>query len=156
MNRNRIEKVRGLIGPAVEAEGLELFDIEFTGAGKGALLRVYVDKAGGVTVEDCATVSRQIDLLLEAEDDQSRDYTLEVSSPGLTRPLKKPADYQRAIGLLALITLRTSADGFTDRKLLCVIDSADDQSVTVTLKDSGDTAQIDYADIAKARLEVEF
>lgn len=151
-----MESVRALIETVVEGEALELVDVEIKSRGKMAVLQIFVDKDGGVTVEDCARVSRQAEMALEAESFLDKVYTLEVSSPGLTRPLKKPADYRRAVGRLAILVLRDQVAGVDSGKALGVIKNADEACVTFELKDTGEKIEIPYPGIRKANLEIEF
>ena len=90
--------VRELLEPLLASKNLELFDIEFKGQGKKGVLRVYIDKEEGVTIDDCALVSRELGTLLDIHDMIPNSYTLEVSSPGLTRALRRPEDYIRFKG----------------------------------------------------------
>lgn len=149
-----LDRIKALIEPAVTGEGCTLWDIELAGGHGSATLRVYIDKEGGVTVEDCAKVSRQASLILDTEDVIASQYTLEVSSPGLTRALKKPYDYQRALGKLALLRLRRPIGGSS--KILVTIESADAESVIVTIKKTGLRETVPYTEIARANLEIEF
>jgi ribosome maturation factor RimP len=99
-------RVRQVVQQVVESQGYELVDVEFKGAGKNSLLRVYIDKPAGVSHEDCELVSEQVGTVLDVEDLISSSYTLEVSSPGLDRKLFKEADYIRFAGKLAKIQTR--------------------------------------------------
>ncbi|HEC49938.1 MAG TPA: ribosome maturation factor RimP, partial [Candidatus Desulfofervidus auxilii] len=81
--------------PILGDEGLELVDVEFQREKQGWVLRVYIDKPGGVTLDDCTDISYQLSAVLDVEDLIDTSYTLEVSSPGLTRPLKELSDYER-------------------------------------------------------------
>ncbi len=91
-------QIRDAIQPAVENEGCELVYVQYLAEGSGSLLRVYIDKEGGVDLGDCQKVSRQIGILLDVEDLIPHRYTLEVSSPGLERPLFQASDYERYAG----------------------------------------------------------
>ena len=84
--------------PVVEANGVELFDVDYVKEGSDWYLRVYIDKEGGITSDDCADVSREMNEILDREDYVEGSYTFEVSSPGLGRPLKKEKDYIRSMG----------------------------------------------------------
>ncbi len=152
----REEKLRARLEPVARAEGCELVDLEVKGRGKSVVMRLYIDKKGGVTVEDCANVSRQAELVLEVEEVMTGPYTLEVSSPGLTRPLKTPADFRRATGSLASFTLKKPVDNIKSQKTLGVIEEADDICAAVKLKNGGGLVKIPYSSIAKANLEIEF
>jgi len=90
--------LRKLLEPGVIALGFELVDVELAGSHHHSTLRVYIDSARGVNVDDCARVSRQLSALLDVEDPVPGHYTLEVSSPGLDRPLVKPDDFRRFVG----------------------------------------------------------
>ena len=91
-------RVEALLREAVEEEGFELVGVEMAQTGRNPVLRLYVDRPGGVTISDCAYVSRRVGVLLEVEDFIPGSYTLEVSSPGLERPLFREADYRRFQG----------------------------------------------------------
>ncbi|MCC5855913.1 MAG: ribosome maturation factor RimP [Idiomarina sp.] len=93
-----VERLTSMLEPAVEATGFELLGIEFVRAGKHSTLRLYIDHENGVVIEDCALVSRQVSALLDVEDPISSEYNLEVSSPGMDRPLFKLAHYEPLIG----------------------------------------------------------
>ncbi len=96
--REIIEKIERILAPILEEDCLELIDIEFRLSGKRWLLRIYIEKDGGVTISDCVKVNRELGRTLDIEDIVEHPYTLEVSSPGLTRPLKNINDFKRYIG----------------------------------------------------------
>src|SRR5213594_4903985 len=100
------DRIRRLIQEVVESQGYELVDVELKGAGKSSVLRVYIDKAAGISHRDCELVSEQVGTVLDVEDLIPFSYTLEVSSPGLDRKLFKEADYIRFAGKLAKIQTR--------------------------------------------------
>jgi len=150
-----VERLAPLLEPAVAAEGCELVDIERAGAGRNTVLRLYIDREGGVTVEDCARVSRQVELVLEAEEAIEGSYTLEVSSPGLTRPLKKLKDYRMAVGKLALLRLRRPVGSRASGKITGLIRAAGEKAVTLEIRETGERLEIPYTDIARANLEIE-
>ncbi len=95
---NIARRIEALIREAVEDEGFELVGVELAQTGRSPVLRVYVDRPGGVTISDCAYMSRRVGVLLEVDDFIPGSYTLEVSSPGLERPLFREADYRRFLG----------------------------------------------------------
>jgi len=105
------ERLRGLLRTGVEALGFELVDAELTGGGHHPTLRVYIDSPRGITVDDCADVSRQLSAILDVEDPIPGSYTLEVSSPGLDRPLTTPEDFRKHVGENVKLRLRTPLDG---------------------------------------------
>ncbi len=98
-----VEKIEVLLLPLLEELNLELVDIEYRREPQGWVLRFFLDKEGGITLDDCAMASRQISSLLDVEDIIPTAYNLEVSSPGLERPLKKHADFERFAGHLVKI-----------------------------------------------------
>jgi len=105
--RETIEKIERILTPILEEDCLELIDIEFRPSGKRWLLRIYIEKDGGVTISDCVKVNRELGRTLDIEDIVEHPYTLEVSSPGLTRPLKNINDFKRYIGKQCrIITLK--------------------------------------------------
>tara|TARA_B100000315_G_scaffold190065_1_gene180042 strand:- start:1331 stop:1840 length:510 start_codon:yes stop_codon:yes gene_type:complete len=146
------EKIQSLIRPIVEAEKMELVDVEYK-VGPNGVLRIFIDKTGGVNVSDCANISTQVGAFLEIENIIENNYVLEVSSPGLDRPLKNKADYDRNKGKLIKVSLYAPLEGkktFTGQ-----IISTDDQKVILKEK-SNKIINIPFADIAKGILEIEF
>src|SRR2546421_5812290 len=113
-----VEQVRSMAARVAAGYGLEIFDVQFRREGSGMVLRVRLDRPGSaataeesVSVEDCAHVSRDLSAILDVEDVVPTAYVLEVSSPGLDRPLRRPDDYRRFAGRLAKIVLRERVDG---------------------------------------------
>ncbi|HET7185371.1 MAG TPA: ribosome maturation factor RimP [Terriglobales bacterium] len=107
-----LEHVRQIAERVTASQGLELVDLEFRGGGKARLLRLFIDKPGGVTHEDCAFVSRELGTILDVEDAiPGGSYTLEVSSPGLDRKLVKAADYERFAGNRVRVSTREPVEG---------------------------------------------
>lgn len=150
--------VSGIAQPILDSMGLELVDIEFGRVGRDAVLRLFIDKEGGVMLDDCAGFSRELSAVLDVEDVIACNYTLEVSSPGLDRPLKKQADYDRFVG--RQIKVRTYQPFLDDsgnkrKTFLGKLDGLIDGVVKMTLKE-GQTASIPLEQVAKANLEFEF
>jgi ribosome maturation factor RimP len=107
-----LNTIREIAGRVATAQGVEVVDVELRGGGKARTLRITIDKPEGVTHEDCAMVSRDVSTILDVEDAVSGpSYTLEVSSPGLDRPLKRPEDYRRFIGSRVKLTTREPVSG---------------------------------------------
>jgi ribosome maturation factor RimP len=104
-----LERIREIAGRVAASEGIELVDVELHGRGPGSVVRIYLDKPGGITLEDCQMVSRQVGTILDVEDVIAARYTLEVSSPGLDRRLIKSDDFQRFAGQQIKLLLRDSA-----------------------------------------------
>ena len=139
----------------VESEGLELVHIDYRKQGRGYLLRVDIDKDGGVTLEDCQLVSQQVSTWLDVEDPIPAEYELQVSSPGLDRKLYKPSDYQKFLG--RLVRVKTSKPIRGLHVIVGRLKEFDGQTVVVT--DPAVKKEPDYtvplADIKETRLEVE-
>jgi len=105
------ERLEALLEPVVEALGCQLWGIEFFAQGRRSVLRIYIDKPDGIGVEDCEQVSRQASAVLDVEDPISSEYTLEVSSPGIDRPLYKLSQYAQCVGENLVIKLRLAFEG---------------------------------------------
>jgi ribosome maturation factor RimP len=163
----RLEKIRAIADRVARSRGLEVFDVQFRREAHGWMLRVYLDKpdapvhagrAGliggeGVTIDDCQFVSTEVGTLLDVEDIVGHRYTLEVSSPGLDRPLRGPADYRRFAGCLAQFVLGEPTDGLTHVRGRLLGMEGDDVMVAVG-KDQ--VRRIPATRISRGRLEVEF
>jgi len=152
------EQVGAFVQPILDSTGLELVEIEFARMGKDAVLRLFIDREGGVTLDDCAGVSRELSAILDVEEVITVNYTLEVSSPGLDRPLKKTQDYERYAG--RLVKIRTYEpfpdDAGNKRKtFLGTLEGLVGGSIRITLTE-GQTASIPLDRVAKANLEFEF
>lgn len=105
------QRLQEIIQPVVEALDCELWGIEFNAQGRSSLLRIYIEKADGVAVEDCEKVSRQVSSVLDVEDPIKKEYTLEVSSPGMDRPLFTLDQFERSIGEDLNVRLRVPFEG---------------------------------------------
>ncbi len=149
----QLERIRQIAERVANSEGLELVDVEFRGSGPQAILRIFIDKPGGITVGDCQTVSQQVGTILDVEDFINRSYTLEVSSPGLDRKLVKPADYRQFAGKLVKVVLRAPRQG--PRRFQGRLLGMEENQVRLDTG-NGQVVQFDYNDIEKANLVVEF
>ncbi|HAS6348052.1 ribosome maturation factor RimP [Vibrio sp. IRLE0018] len=136
----------------VVASGYELVGLEFIRAGEHSTLRIFIDHENGITVDDCAEVSHQVSAVLDVEDPISVAYSLEVSSPGLDRPLFKPAHYEQFIGQEVNVVLKMAVAN--RRKWKGEIHSVDGETITLTV----DGQQEDFAlsNISKANLIPKF
>ncbi len=143
-----VRKLNELLQPLVEDLGYEFVGLEYNSNPKHAMLRIYIDHESGVGIEDCETVSRETAALLDVKDPIRSHYNLEVSSPGLDRPLFIAAHYLEFIGCPAQINLFAPKDG--RRKFSGPILSADENSVSIDQDGSEVTLNID--DIIKAKL----
>ncbi|HLW73786.1 MAG TPA: ribosome maturation factor RimP [Gammaproteobacteria bacterium] len=146
------ETLLRLLETPVEALGYEVVELEFHPQGRGGLLRIFIDREGGVTVDDCEKVSRQVSAVLDVEDPIPGAYTLEVSSPGLDRPLRKETDFARFAGEKAKLELLLPRDGrkrYTGTLKGC-------EAGEVLVEVDGLLHKLPLADIARARLVPEF
>jgi ribosome maturation factor RimP len=110
MNSKQSE-LEALIAPVAESLGCELWGLEYMTQGQSILLRIYIDKADGIGLEDCEKVSRQVSAVMDVEDPISKEYTLEVSSPGMDRPLYKLEHYSAFAGSKVRLRLRVAFEG---------------------------------------------
>ena len=112
MKKQEIEQhCTELVTPIIEENGFELVDVEYVKEGSDYYLRVYADKEGGINIDDCVLISRSLEEKLDAADRMTDPYILEVSSPGLTRPLKKDKDFKRNLGKKVEVKLYRAVDG---------------------------------------------
>ena len=149
------ENVEQQIQRIVESEGLELVHIDYRRQGRGFLLRIDIDKEGGVTVEDCSLISQQVSTWLDVEDPIPAEYELQVSSPGLDRKFYKPADYEKFLGRLVRVKTSRAIRGL--HVIVGRLKSFDGATVVVTdpvMKKEPDYT-IPLGDIKETRLEVE-
>lgn len=147
------EKTERLITPIIEQHNFELVDVEYVKEGGNWYLRAYIDKEGGITVDDCEVVSRALGDLLDAEDFIEEAYILEVSSPGLGRPLKKEKDFARSLG--EEVEVRTYRAINKQKEFVGLLVSYDKESVTLQL-DEENKMTINRSDIALIRLAFDF
>jgi ribosome maturation factor RimP len=147
-----VRRVNELIAPLLDARGLELVDTELRRPRRGrSTLRIFLDRPGGVTLDDLSRVNRIVGELLEVHDLIPESYNLEVSSPGLTRELKKPADYQRYVGRVVRLTTRTPWHGAQVHR--GVLQALEDEQVC--LQEGGAVVRIPLQEIARARLDLD-
>ncbi|UCG39787.1 MAG: ribosome maturation factor RimP [bacterium] len=151
--RRIIGRLREILAPIMEQLDLELVDVTLRTEGGRWILRVTIDCEGGVTVDHCTAVSRELGVHLDVEDLIPMKYYLEVSSPGLDRPLKEEADFIRFKGRLVLIKTHRSVAG--RRKISGTLDGLADGVVSVTLED-GTRLEVPVEDISSARLDYRF
>lgn len=147
-----IKKVKEIAEPILEKEGMELVDIEYQREKQGWVLRFYIHKPGGVSIEDCAFISEKIGRELDFYDPIPHSYTLEVSSPGLDRPLTKINDFKRNIGEKAIIFFKENYKGI--RNIQGKILGIDNNEVILEIK--GEIINIPIEKIHHAKLIVEF
>lgn len=146
-----LDKITLLARPIVRESSLELVDVEFRPSGKRWLLRVYIDREEGVTIADCERVSRELDRVLDVEEVIDHPYTLEVSSPGLTRALKKREDFERYKGRTCRIVTALAVEGKNEFKGKIVKVAGDD----IEVNDERGGHRIPLGAIKRANLEFE-
>jgi ribosome maturation factor RimP len=144
---DRIERIEEIVTPVVRDHGLELVDLEWRAHGPRGLLRVYVDKPGGVGIRDCERVSREIGDVLDVSDVIEHRYDLEVSSPGLDRPLRKEREYRWAVGKRVKCWVAEGSD--VTGRLVAVTDDR------LVVDVEGVAHEVPRSQVRKARLEAE-
>ena len=153
-----VDEVRVVVQPIVDEQNLELVDMEFLKEGKNWFLRIYIDKPGGIDIEECALISEKVSEALDAIDPDPipQAYFLEVSSPGAERPLKTEADIQNAIGKYVHLSFYQAIDGekFYEGTLKEVND--DYVVLTIRIKTRTKDIEIERKQIANARLAIQF
>ncbi len=154
--RKQMSKVTDLVTrlarPVAEAQGCELWDVEFVREAGEWFLRVTIDKEGGVSIDDCEAVSRALDPLLDEADPIEQSYNLEVSSAGLERALKRPSDFERFMGSPVAVKLYKAMDG--GKEIPGVLRAYDNGAVTIETED-GETTTFERARIAAVHLRME-
>lgn len=156
-----LSRIRAAAERVIAAHGLDLFDLQLARESHGLVVRIVIDRPGpaatpeeSVGIEDCELVSRELGTILDVEDPLAQPYTLEVSSPGLDRPLRGEADFRRFTGRLARIVVETPVNGqtfFSGR-----IEGVEDGEVVLAVGRKGRTQRVPLDGIKRAQLEVEF
>ncbi len=156
-----LEKVQQIILPILQDLGVELADLEFKREGRDWFLRIFIDKEGGVTLDDCVAVSHEVGAVLEVEDAIETSYRLEVSSPGLDRPLKKAVDFERFAGRLVKVKTYEKLDpddrGHQRKTFVGKLLGLEAGVVRIEQLDKkGGVVELPLDGIAKANLEIDF
>jgi len=147
------EKITEFAESLTGQHGVVLFDVEVAGSIRRPLVRIYIDREGGVTLDECERFSRSLSALLDVEDPIPSSYVIEVSSPGLDRKLKKPKHYEQSIGRLARLVLKNCPEK-QDNVLTGRIKGVQGDSVMIGLEDDEEVL-VPFDTISKARLEIE-
>lgn len=142
----RIELLQTLLAPVVESLGYQCWGLEYISQGKHSVLRVYIDKEDGINVEDCESVSRQVSAILDVEDPVPSEYTLEVSSPGMDRPLFTLEQFDACKGEQVKIKLRSAFEG--RRNFEGMLQGVEDQEVILRIDDQEYLLPIELIDKA--------
>ncbi|MCI9081851.1 MAG: ribosome maturation factor RimP [Lachnospiraceae bacterium] len=155
MSRREIyeQKTEELLIPIMKEYQFELVDVEYVKEGGTWYLRAYIDKEGGITVDDCELVSRRMSQLLDEKDYIEESYVFEVSSPGLGRPLKKEKDYARSIG--KQLEIRTYRAIDKEKEFYGILKSYDESTVTIEMEDETEMTFV-KSEIALIRLAFDF
>ena len=146
------ELVEKLAKPVVEENGCQLWDVEYVREGSEYFLRLYLDKEGGVDINDCEAISRAVDPILDEKDPIQGSYHFEVCSAGLERALKRPADFERFMGSNITVKLYRPRNGL--KEIPCVLKGYADGKVTVEA--GKETITFEKSEVALVRLRVEF
>ncbi|REL24454.1 ribosome maturation factor RimP [Thalassotalea euphylliae] len=145
-------KLTDMLRPAVEQLGKELLGVEFISAGKHSILRLFIDHENGINVDDCAEVSRQVSAILDVEDPISTEYNLEVSSPGLDRPLFDLAHFEAVVGETVDVKLGLPLNG--RRKFKGVLEAVEAETLVVVV--DGEAFELPFSSVDKANLVPQF
>ncbi|MGV8144933.1 MAG: ribosome maturation factor RimP [Alkaliphilus sp.] len=154
MAQNKIEKlVEGIVRPITDAEKFELVDVEFKKEGPSKYLRVFIDKDGGISLDDCQLVSKQLSARLDELDSIEESYFLEVSSPGLDRPLKKESDFAKYAGKIIELKLYKPIEGskMIEGELIGLVDG----KIKIKLENEK-MLEIEREQVALTRLAIKF
>lgn len=151
-SRTVVDRISEVVSPILWTLGLELVDIVSVGQGPRSVVRVFIEKPGGVTVDDCERAHKALSPALDIVDPFPHAYTLEVSSPGLDRPFKRIQDYRRAVGKQVNVKLRQPLDG--QWRLVGLLTEVTEQGVSIVANDPTRTVDLEFAAITEARLVV--
>ena len=146
--KSSVEKVTHLIEPTVQALDLELWGVEHASQGKYSVLRIFIEREAGVTIDDCERVSRQVSAIFDVEEPIAGEYTLEVSSPGMDRLLFTPQQFQRYRGEEVSVRMRTPVDG--RRKFKGTLTDVVDDIIHIQV--DGSDFELPHGDIEKANI----
>ena len=147
------QKTEAILIPIMEELGFELVDVEYVKEGSTWYLRTYIDKPGGISIDDCEVVSRRLSDILDEKDYIDEAYIMEVSSPGLGRPLKKEKDFKRSLG--EEVEIRTYRMVNKQKEFTGILTAYDETTVTIELED-GTLKTFEKGDIALIRLAFDF
>ena len=146
------DQVRAFAEPVVQAHGCSLWDVEYVKEGGDWFLRLYIDKEGGVDINDCEAISRAVDPILDEKDPIPDSYSFEVCSAGLERVLKRPGDFAQFMGSMVLVRLYKPVNG--KKEIVGRLSGYDDGAVTLDV--GGETVRFEKNEVALVRLYVEF
>lgn len=161
LHQSLLTELIGLISPILDDLEFELVDLEYKREGRDLFLRIFIDKPGGISLDDCVNVSREVGALLEVENVIDEAYRLEVSSPGLDRPLKRPEDFERFVGEHVKVKAKDGIDpdgrGHTRKTFAGELLGLKDGRVCIRQLDKkGGEVEIPLTDLVMARLDPQF
>lgn len=148
-----VDLVRSFAEPVVLENGCTLWDVEYVREGADWFLRLYIDKDGGVDINDCERISRAVDPILDEKDPVPDSYHFEVCSAGLERTLKRPTDFERFLGSAVLVRLYRPKDG--SKEFAGKLEGYEDGNITILLQ-NGKQLTFEKSEVALVRLRVEF
>jgi ribosome maturation factor RimP len=151
--QDRVSRVQPLVEAKLTSMGMELVEMKFIGAGAKSILRLYIDRPGGVTIDDCARVSTELSVMLDVEDIINHAYSLEVSSPGADRLLTAERDFARNVGRQVRVTIKE--EGGRTRDVVGDVLTSSGGVVTLSVKGSPDVA-VPIATISYGKIEFSF
>lgn len=146
----RTDALQALLEPAVKAADCTLWGLEFVSQGRHSVLRLFIDSETGITLDDCEAVSRQVSAVLDVEDPIKTEYNLEVSSPGLDRPLFTFDQFAQYVGEEVQVRLKMAVAG--KRKFTARLESADAETQTLTFSEKDETWDLSITQVDKANL----
>ncbi len=146
----RTDALQALLEPAVKAADCTLWGLEFVSQGRHSVLRLFIDSETGITLDDCEAVSRQVSAVLDVEDPIKTEYNLEVSSPGLDRPLFTFDQFAQYVGEEVQVRLKMAVAG--KRKFTARLESADAETQTLTFSEKDETWDVSITQVDKANL----
>lgn len=147
MSSAKVDQLEAMLAPVVEALGCQIWTLEYLSRGNNTTLRLFIDKEEGISLEDCEAVSRQVSSVMDVEDPISGEYTLEVSSPGMDRPLTKIEHFERMAGEKAKLKLRMAFEG--QRKFEGIIIGVEADEVVIRCNDEELLFPVDTIDKAR-------
>ncbi len=145
------EEIRELVEPLLEREGVELVDLELKGPPGRQILRIFIDEEGGITIDRCTEISRKLSDLLDRKDPIPGRYTLEVSSPGIDRPLRQPRDFRRNVGRTVRVEVR---EGEATRYVEGVIVEAAEEHLELEVR--GELVRLSWPQVVRGKIQVRF
>lgn len=150
-----LDDIKPLIEEKLKFLRMDLFDVKFISAGKRSVLRVSIDKEGGVSINDCEKASNEISVLLDVEDFSPGQYLLEVSSPGADRTLTTQKHFKNVVGQYVIITLKASAPGTLAKTIIGKCLASANDEVVVEL-DNGEETKVPLSHIEKGKIDIRF